>query len=58
MKTLENATDFEEIVLLIDKAIESEVGEQREYSTDTETYLSLVQMKLREALKLPDDFTL
>jgi len=49
---------FENIVMAIDDAIDTEVGEKREYSEATDMKLDEIQTMLKEALGLPEDYTL
>jgi len=49
---------YENLLLKIDEAIVSEVGEEREFSDETDMILDEVSTMLKEALNLPEDFTL
>ncbi len=46
---------FETLVLMVDHAIETEVGEQKEFKPETEQILSDFQKILIELLDLPKD---
>lgn len=54
----QNAAIYEEIMLLINDAIDSEVGERRIYKDSTDLYVEMVSEKLKSALQLPKDFSL
>jgi len=49
---------YEEVIYLVYDAIDSEVGEKREYSKATEQYVDMISKKLIRALGLPSDFSL
>lgn len=49
---------YESILLTIDDAITSELGEEREFSDQTNMKLDEVSTMLKEALGLPEDYTL
>ena len=49
---------FQCIVTGIDEAIESEVGEKREYNATTQETLSAIQALLITILELPEDHRL
>jgi len=53
-----NKVVFQNIIMAIDEAIKSEVGEEREYSDQTDQILDDLQTTLKEALDLPADFYL
>ena len=49
---------YERLVLEIDRAIQIEIGEEREFKDETESLLSEISDYLVEALGLPKDFHL
>ncbi len=49
---------YESILLTIDEAITSEVGEEREFNDQTNQLLDDVSKMIKDALNLPEDFTL
>lgn len=55
---MENKSIYEEILYLVYDAIDSEVGEKREYSIATEQYIDMISKRLISALDLPPDFSL
>ena len=49
---------YEDILLTIDDALTSEIGEEREFNDQTNMKLDEVSTMLKEALGLPEDYTL
>ena len=49
---------IERITLLIDQAIESEVGYVREFTPETDAILAEISKELIDRLNLPDNFHL
>lgn len=51
---MDNQSIFDQLVIFIHSAIESEQGEPREFNAETEARLRLVYRELREVLNLDD----
>ena len=54
---MDNQSIFDQLVIFIHSAIESEQPEPREFNDETEARLRLVYRELRDALNLPDPFS-
>ena len=52
---MDNKPLYEEITLLIDQAIESEIGEGVAFKAETDSILSEISKKLIEGFNLPED---